>query len=179
MFSSVPEARPSSNKSPFRISRNRNSLQPSGRRSRSPSPMPAGTSPELLRQCISLLASVVMEDCRFQTRSPRPSRPPNSLQALILDVSQFLLHTHRHDPKIVSEIGLAMIPAFSTFPPEMHTRLLAFFEDGVIRNILEELKRARGSSTNIDPVLVPHGASSFVYIDMFLYQPQMPKTHPE
>lgn len=141
---SVPETRTSGNKSPFRLSRN--SLQPSGRRSRSPSPAAAGTSPELLSQCISVLASVVLEDCRFQTRFPRPSRPPNSLQALVLDVSQFLIHTHRHDPKIVSDIGLALIPAFSTFQPEMHARLLAFFEDGVIRGILEDLGRARGST---------------------------------
>ncbi|KAJ7449837.1 hypothetical protein FB451DRAFT_1286715 [Mycena latifolia] len=150
---SVPESRSSNNKSPFRISRNRNSLQPSGRRSRSPSPAATGTSPELLSQCISILASVVFEDCRFQTHSPRPSRPPNSLQALVLDVSQFLIHTHRHEPKIVSEIGLALIPAFSTFQPEMHVRLLAFFEDGVIRSILEDLGRARGSSTNIGSVV--------------------------
>ncbi|KAJ6596919.1 hypothetical protein DFH09DRAFT_972654 [Mycena vulgaris] len=144
----VPEMRTSSNKSPFRISRNRNSLQPSGRRSRSPSPASTGASPELLSQCISILASVVLEDCRFQTHSPRPSRPPNSLQALVLDVSQFLLHTHHHDPKIVSDIGLAIIPAFSTFQPEMHVRLLAFFEDGVMRSILDDLGRARGSSMN-------------------------------
>ncbi|KAJ7685226.1 hypothetical protein DFH06DRAFT_1157872 [Mycena polygramma] len=141
---SIPEAR-SSNKSPFRISRNRNSLQPSGRRSRSPSPAPPGQSPELLSQCISILASIIMEDARFQCQSPRPSRPPNSLQALILDIAQFLLHTHQHDPKVISEIGLALIPAFSTFRPEMFVRLLAWFE-GVIRRILEDLDRARGPS---------------------------------
>ncbi|KAF7338262.1 hypothetical protein MVEN_02051500 [Mycena venus] len=150
---SMPEAR-SNNKSPFRISRSRNSLQPSGRRSRSPSPAASGRSPELLSQCISMVASVILEDCRFQTHSPRPSRPPNSLQALILDVAQFLLHTHHHDPKVIAEIGLALIPAFSTFPPEMQGRLLAFFEDGVVRKLLEDLDRARGSSTN--STVTPH-----------------------
>ncbi|KAF8212196.1 hypothetical protein K438DRAFT_1230880 [Mycena galopus ATCC 62051] len=143
---SVPEAR--STKSPFRISRNRNSLQPSERRSRSHSPAVSGKSPELLSQCISVVASVILEDCRFQTQFPRPSRPPNSLQALILDVAQFLLHTHQHDPKVISEIGLSLIPAFSTFPLEMHGRLLAFFEDGVIRKLLENLERARGPPAN-------------------------------
>ncbi|KAK7019346.1 hypothetical protein R3P38DRAFT_2978554 [Favolaschia claudopus] len=142
---SVPETR-SANKSPFRISRNRNSLQPSSRRSRSPSPAASASSPELLSQCISILASVILEDCRFQTRYPRPSRPSNSLQALILDVGQFLLHTHQHDPKVISEIGLAFIPAFSTFPPEMQGRLLAFFEDGVMRRLFQQLEQLRGSS---------------------------------
>ncbi|KAJ7774854.1 hypothetical protein B0H16DRAFT_1508657 [Mycena metata] len=150
---SLPEAR-SNNKSPFRISRNRNSLQPSGRRSRSPSPAPPGNSPELLAQCISVLASVVLEDCRFQTHSPRPTRPPNSLQAVILDAAQFLIHTHHHDPKIVSEIGFTLIPAFSSFPRETHARLLAFFE-GVVRGILDDLLRARGPSTT-SSVVSPH-----------------------
>ncbi|KAJ7111596.1 hypothetical protein C8R43DRAFT_935944 [Mycena crocata] len=151
----MPEAR-SNNRSPFRISRNRNSLQPSGRRSRSPSPAPPGASPDLLTQCISILGSIVLEDCRFQTHSPRPSRPPNSLQALILDVAQFLLHAHHHDPKIVSEIGFALIPAFSTFQQEMHARLLAFYEDGVLRSILDDLRRARGSPVDPGSVIPPH-----------------------
>ncbi|KAJ7063344.1 hypothetical protein C8F01DRAFT_1132647 [Mycena amicta] len=160
---SIPEAR-SNSKSPFRISRNRNSFQPSGRRSRSPSPAHAGSAPELLSQCISVLASVILEDCRFQIRIPRPSRPPNSLQALVLDVAQFLLHTHRHDPKIVSDIGFALIPAFNTFAPSMHSRLLAFFEDGVIRNVLDDLARARGrplqsGAFGHEPDLVPGAIS--------------------
>jgi hypothetical protein len=88
---------------------------------------------------------VVAEDCRFKIASPRPSRPPNALQALTLDIAQFLLHTHRHDPKIVSQIGFALIPAFGTFVAGMHTRLLTFFE-GVIRASLEELKQLQGAN---------------------------------
>lgn len=130
--------------SPFR--RSRNSLQPGGRRSRSPSPGRGKQvqAPELLSLSISILASVVLEDCRYKISSPRPSRPPNALQALSLDTAQYLLHAHRHDPQIISRIGFAMIPAFSTFQPEMHTRLLAFFEDGVIRGILRDLSQIQG-----------------------------------
>ncbi|KAG6866937.1 hypothetical protein C0991_003853 [Blastosporella zonata] len=133
--------------SPFR--RSRNSLQPGGQRNRSRSPSIDGKrtrTPELLSSCISILASVVLEDCRFQIASPRPSCPPNALQALILDVAQFLLHTHRHDPNITSKIGFAMIPAFSTFRPEMHGRLLTFFETAVIRGVLEDLGQIQGVS---------------------------------
>lgn len=63
---------------------------------------------------------------------------------MTLDVAQFLLHTHRHDPKIVSQIGFAIIPALATFHPEMHIRLLTFFEDGVLRGVLEELRLIQG-----------------------------------
>jgi hypothetical protein len=146
---SMPEKENSNNmggkpSSPFR--RSRNSLRPEGRRSRSPSPARGKQvqAPELLSLCISILASVVLEDCRYKISSPRPSRPPNALQALCLDIAQFLLHAHRHDPKIISRIGFAMIPAFSTFQPEMYIRLLTFFEEGVIRGVLRDLSQIQG-----------------------------------
>lgn len=134
-------------KSPFRL--RRNSLQVvGGRRSRSPSPARGRyvQAPELLSQCISVLASVVSEDCRFKISSPRPSRPPNALQAVVLDIAQFLIHTQRHEPKVISQIGFALIPAFSTFHVEMQPRLLAFFEEGIVRGVLEDLSLSQGSN---------------------------------
>lgn len=128
--------------SPFR--RTRNSLQPGNRVARSPSPKGRAQAPELLSSCISILGTVVSEDCRYRIASPRPSRPPNALQALTLDVAQFLLHTNRHNPSIVTRIGFAMIPAFSTFRPEMQSRLLTFFETSVIRGVLEDLGQIQG-----------------------------------
>ncbi|KAJ3845083.1 hypothetical protein F5878DRAFT_655339 [Lentinula raphanica] len=123
--------------SPFR-----RSLQPGGKRSRSPSPDPRArrsTPTGLLTQCILAISSVISEDCRFQIASPSPSRPPYALQAITLEVAQFLLHTYRHTSEVVSQLVFAVIPAFSTFPREMHARLLAFFEECVARNALEEL----------------------------------------
>lgn len=136
-----PERRSGKVSSPFR-----RSLYATGKRARSPSPGPGGRvkSTELLSRCISILASVVSEDCRFKITSPRPTRPPNALQALTLKVAQFLLHVHRNNPKIVSQIAFALIPAFFTFPPEMHARLLAFFEESILRGILENLRQAQG-----------------------------------
>ncbi|KAH0583846.1 hypothetical protein H2248_009444 [Termitomyces sp. 'cryptogamus'] len=129
--------------------RTRNNLQPVGQRPRSLSPLNSDQkrmrTPELLSSCISVLASVVLEDCRYQIAFPRPSCPPNALQALALDVAQFLLHAHRHDPIVISNIGFTMIPAFSTFRPEMHGRLLNFFETAVIRGVLEDLEHIQGT----------------------------------
>jgi len=129
--------------SPFR--RSRNGLQPSGRRSRSKSPAHGkqlGT-PELLSLCISILTSVVLEDCRYQIALPRPSCPPNALQVLSLDVAQLLLSAHRHEAKTISQIAFAVIPAFSSFQPEMYNRLLKFFE-GVIKGLLDDLLQVQG-----------------------------------
>ncbi|TFK89146.1 hypothetical protein K466DRAFT_545801 [Polyporus arcularius HHB13444] len=101
-------------------------------------------APQLLSQCISILGSIIAEDCRYKVAA-RPSRPPNSLQFIVLDVARFLLHTHRHDPTVIAQIGFILLPAFLTFSPEMHTRLLAFFEDGVIGNTLADLRALQGT----------------------------------
>ncbi|KAJ7582678.1 hypothetical protein C8J56DRAFT_1167735 [Mycena floridula] len=144
---------PSSQKSasPFRRSRARASLLP-GRPSRSRSPSPAhgeDRAAEILTQCISILSSVVLEDCRFKIASHRPSRPPNALQAVTLEIARFLLHIHQRTPSIVSQIGFAIIPAFSTFSPEMFPRLLQFFEECILRGNLEELGKLQGSKTHL------------------------------
>ena len=102
-------------------------------------------APNLLAHSISTLASIVTEDCRFQVATPRPSRPPNALQSVTLDAAGYLLHMNRRNPKVVSRIGFALLPAFYTFSPEMHLRLLAFFDTMVMRPMLESLKEARGN----------------------------------
>ncbi|KAK1236541.1 hypothetical protein PQX77_000234 [Marasmius sp. AFHP31] len=151
---SLDEGASRSNKSSSPFRRSIGNLQPGNRRSRSPSPGFGKRNKigGLLPQCISILSSVVLEDCRYKVASPRPSRPPNALQSLTLEVSQFLLHTHRHSPKIVSEIAFALIPAFSTFPYEYCGRLLAFFEECVVRSVLGELRSVQGLSNNSSDV---------------------------
>lgn len=119
------------------------------RRSQSPSPLRGRvgklTAPDLLAHSISILASIVAEDCRFQVTAPRPSRPPNALQSVALDAAGYLLHMNRHNPKVASQIGFALLPAFYTFRPEMHTKLLTFFDTMVIRPMLESLREAQGN----------------------------------
>ena len=121
----------------------RNSV-PFGPRSRSLSPSGGSQSSGLLLDCISILSSVVSEDCRFRTSNARLTRPPYGLQATSLDIAQILIKAHRHDAKILSLIGFAVIPAFASFDPILHTKLLAFFEDGILRGMLEDLQTWQG-----------------------------------
>ena len=128
-----------------------------GTRSRSPSVGRGDAegvvrAPELLSQCISILGSIIAEDCRYKVASPRPSRPPNTLQFVSLDVARFLLYTHRHDPRVVSQIGFALLPAFLSFGPEMHTRLLQFFDEGVLGNLLADLRVLQGTRQLTSPL---------------------------
>ncbi|KAI6022693.1 hypothetical protein EDC04DRAFT_3067434 [Pisolithus marmoratus] len=124
-----------------------------GKRSKSASPARGKhfSAPELLSQCISVLASVVSEDCRFQCSRPRPSRPVNALQWISLDVAQLLVHCNLREPVVVSQIAFAVIPAFSTFPPQMYPRLLAFFNNVILRGVLEDLCGERGFADAITP----------------------------
>ena len=98
---------------------------------------------ELLSQCIFVLQSIVSEDCQFPLTPPRPSRPPNSLQAISLDIALLLVHMHAKSDTVVSKVGFALLPAFATFRPEMHPRLLLFFES-VLRDMLLEEQKLRG-----------------------------------
>ena len=104
--------------------------------------MPA---PDLLAHSVAILASIVSEDCRFQVLAPRPSRPPNALQSVVLDAASYLLHMNRRNPKVVSRIGFALLPAFYTFRPETHIKLLTFFDTMVVRPMLESLREAQGN----------------------------------
>jgi hypothetical protein len=101
---------------------------------------------ELLSQCISVLQSIVSEDCRYQLSPPRPFRPPNALQAISLDIARLLVHMHARSPTITSQVGFALLPAFVTFRAEMYPRLLLFFED-MLRGMLHEERKMRGFAT--------------------------------
>ena len=104
-------------------------------------------STELLSQCISVLQSIISEDCRFPLTPPRPTRPPNSLQAISLDIALLLMHMHAESHAVISQVGFAVLPAFTTFKAEMYPRLLLFFE-GMLRGMLHEERRLRGLTKN-------------------------------
>ncbi|KIJ44065.1 hypothetical protein M422DRAFT_252558, partial [Sphaerobolus stellatus SS14] len=120
----------------------------SPQRSVSPTRNP-GKPPELLLECIDILASIVTEDGRYKVSAARLSRPTYALQAICLDIAQILISQHLDDAKILSIIGFAMIPAFSSFSPSLHGRLLSFFETILIRRMLEDLQGIRGLEESI------------------------------
>ncbi|KZO98231.1 hypothetical protein CALVIDRAFT_36906 [Calocera viscosa TUFC12733] len=106
----------------------------------------------LFHQCVSLLSELIANDCRFMVSHFRPSRPPNTLQSLCIDVAQCLLVSQKGNAsaKGVYEVGLAMVPAFESFPSSMRGRLCGFFE-GVVRGCLSELKLVLGGAKKTSP----------------------------
>ncbi|KAH9180668.1 hypothetical protein EDB89DRAFT_1920409 [Lactarius sanguifluus] len=121
-------------------------------------------STELLSQCIFVLQSIVSEDCRYSLSPPRPSRPPNSLQALSLDIALLLVHMHAKSDTVISQVGFALLPAFTTFKAEMYPRLILFFE-GILRDMLHEEMHLRSLVTGSAKISSDQGYSSELQTD--------------
>ncbi|KAH9001155.1 hypothetical protein EDB92DRAFT_2050849 [Lactarius akahatsu] len=121
-------------------------------------------STELLSQCIFVLQSIVSEDCRYSLSPPRPSRPPNSLQALSLDIALLLVHMHAKSDTVISQVGFALLPAFTTFKAEMYPRLILFFE-GILRDMLHEEMHLRSLVTGSAEISSDQGYSSELQAD--------------
>ena len=86
---------------------------------------------------------------------PRPFRPPNSLQAISLDIALLLVHMHATSHAVISQVGFALLPAFTTFKDEMYPRLLLFFES-MLRGMLHEERKLRGSvKDGAVPYMIP------------------------
>ncbi|VDB82999.1 unnamed protein product [Peniophora sp. CBMAI 1063] len=144
--------------SPFRMRRRSQSMT----RSRSPSPTLRETATSeasaLLLRCLRILQSLITEDCRFPIARPRPGLPPNALQAFCLDIAQILISLHSRSPAILSKIAFAILPAFTTFSSRMLPRLVQFFEESLLRDMLANaaaLQRPFGSRDTILDDLEP------------------------
>jgi hypothetical protein len=85
-------------------------------------------------------------------------RPTNALQVVTLDVAQLLLYTRRHDHRSVAQVGFAVLPAFQTFKPDLYTRLLSFFDEGVLAWMLHSLDQL---TSTIAP---PPQVSGWLYV---------------
>lgn len=97
---------------------------------------------DLRGACIAVLADIILEDCRYKTRRPRLLAPPNALQAVCLDVALAIIEA-QPQPQTLAAVASAVIPAFDTFEPGLFPRIMAFFEDGILRGMLAQLRRAQ------------------------------------
>jgi len=78
--------------------------------------------------------------------------PPYALQAVCLDVALALMEAEP-EPQTMAAVGLAVLPAFDTFEAGLYPRLVAFFEDGLMRRMLERLAEVQGA--NLEPDRTP------------------------
>src|SRR5437763_10882701 len=106
------------------------SRDPSPNRSRSPSPsrskrdMSNQSKSGILERILEVLYDIVQNDCRYKVTSPRPFRPPNALQSIVLDVAHLLVNQNPYSPGWLYELGMAMIPGFNIFNDVLRAKLL-------------------------------------------------------
>lgn len=119
------------------------SMSPSRKRETEDSQIkPSTTNESLLDELISTLAEIIKEDCRYKVTRFRPYCPPNALQGVVLEVASILARLQRNSPTNLTRIGVAMLPAFSTFSPSLHERILKFYEE-LLKGMLSTFSKDR------------------------------------
>ncbi|CAB4412992.1 unnamed protein product [Rhizophagus irregularis] len=119
------------------------SRDPSPNRSRSPSPSRSkrdlsnrNKSSGILERILEVLYDIVQNDCRYKVITPRPSRPPNALQSIVLDVAHLLVNQNPYSPGWLYELGMAMMPGFNIFNDVLRAKLLIFYADSLIPQLI-------------------------------------------
>ncbi|CAG8540918.1 11607_t:CDS:2, partial [Scutellospora calospora] len=112
------------------------SRDPSPNRSRTPYPSNQKKSPGILEIILEILHDMVQNDCRYKVMNPRLARPPNALQAIILDVAHLLINQNPHSSGWLYELGMTLIPGFNCFSDALRSRLLKFYSDFLIPQLI-------------------------------------------
>nr|CAG8533934.1 14864_t:CDS:10 [Entrophospora candida] len=119
------------------------SRDPSPNRGRSPSPsryiqdipfIKKGST--ILNSILEVLYDIVHNDCRYKITSPRPTRPPNALQAITLDVAHLLVNQNPYSPVWLYELGMTMLPGFNYFGDVLRSKLLIFYIDFLLEHLV-------------------------------------------
>ncbi|CAG8481558.1 14612_t:CDS:10 [Funneliformis caledonium] len=119
------------------------SREHSPNRSRSPSPSRSrrdtpnrNKSFGILERILEVLYDIVQNDCRYKVITPRPFRPPNALQSIVLDIAHLLVDQNPYSPGWLYELGMAIIPGFNFFNDILRARLLIFYTDFLIPHLM-------------------------------------------
>lgn len=136
------------------------SREPSPNRSPSPSRSKRDTSNRnkssgILERILEVLYDIVQNDCRYKVTTPRPSCPSNALQSIVLDVAHLLVKQNPYSPGWLYELGMAMIPGFNVFNNILRAKLLIFYADSLI----PQLMACQGDLSDVAPS-THHGRSN-------------------
>jgi hypothetical protein len=104
----------------------------------------------ILERILEVLYDIVQNDCRYKVTTPRPSRPSNALQSIVLDVAHLLVNQNPYSPGWLYELGMAMIPGFNIFNDVLRAKLLTFYADSLIPQLI-----ACQSDLNDDIIVAP------------------------
>ncbi|KAI8967150.1 hypothetical protein BDF20DRAFT_908514 [Mycotypha africana] len=85
---------------------------------------------------LSVLSDILLNDSRFKTPNPRPSRPSYSMQSVLVDIGNLLIQIG-HDSSTLYHVGTEFLPAFETFSEgQMLGKLLAMYLDNLLPKLM-------------------------------------------
>jgi hypothetical protein len=131
---------------------------PVSSRSNSPAPSPRSVSPSRSADVASpnmpnmipknekrsdfetilhVLNDLVLNDSRFKTANPKPSRPPFTMQTILVDIAILLVQI-RDDSTGLYHIGTVFLPAFEAFSDgNMLGKLLSLYLDNLLPKLMK------------------------------------------
>ncbi|KAI8080756.1 uncharacterized protein B0P05DRAFT_469094 [Gilbertella persicaria] len=84
-----------------------------------------------------VLSDLILNDSRYKTANPKPSRPPYTMQAILIDLAILLVQI-RDDSSGLYHIGTVFMPAFESFSEgTMLRRLLSFYLDNLLPKLIK------------------------------------------
>ncbi|CEP06942.1 hypothetical protein, partial, partial [Parasitella parasitica] len=99
---------------------------------------------------LHVLGDLVLNDSRFKTTNPKPSRPPFTMQTILVDIALLLVQI-RDDTAGLYHIGTVFLPAFEAFSEgHMLGKLLSLFLDSLLPKLikLKDEPKPRSSSSD-------------------------------
>lgn len=96
---------------------------------------------------LQLVQDLLSHDCRYIGLHPKPSRPPFTLQILVLDLVVLLIQAREDIPSLY-KVGMTLLPAFEIFPDiTLKVKLLSFFIDILLPKLMQTPHVAKDSSS--------------------------------
>lgn len=86
---------------------------------------------------LHVLSDLVLNDSRFKTTNPKPSRPPFTMQTILIDVALVLVQI-RDDSIGLYHIGSVFLPAFESFSNgNLLGKLLSLYLDNLLPKLMK------------------------------------------
>lgn len=86
---------------------------------------------------LHVLSDLVLNDSRFKTTNPKPSRPPFTMQTILIDIALLLVQI-RDDSTGLYHIGSVFLPAFEAFSNgNLLGKLLSLYLDNLLPKLMK------------------------------------------
>lgn len=111
---------------------------------------------------LQILSDLILNDSRYKTANPKPSRPPFTMQTILVDIAILLVQI-REDSAGLYSIGTVYLPAFEAFSEgNMLGKLLSMYLDNLLPKLMKckdepksqpnaDLKKPSKSDVNKSP----------------------------